>query len=194
MAPRIPLLENSEAAGRTSEIYSRVQEQLGMVPNLYRVMGHSPAALSAYLAMNEHLASSSLSGALREKIALAVSQRNRCGYCLSAHTMIATGMEGVPEAEAMLARDGRGRDQHETALLELAGSIVDRRGWIGDEALDQARTAGVTNSELVEIVALVATLTFSNYMNHLAHTPLDFPAAQNLPAEGPAPRQGAEGA
>lgn len=184
MTPRIKPLDPATAAGPVREIFDEVKAGIGMVPNLYRVLGHSPAALSAYLAINEKLESALLAAAVREKIALAVSQRNRCGYCLSAHTMVASKMFGVPEAELKLAREARGSDDHETALLSLAAQIVESRGWLADDVIGKARAAGVTDGEFVEVVALVAALTFSNYANHLARTPLDFPRAPDLPVEG----------
>jgi uncharacterized peroxidase-related enzyme len=181
---RIQPLDPATTTGPAREIFDGVKAKTGMVPNLYRVLGHSPAALAAYLAINEKLEGSILGHAVREKVALAVSQRNRCGYCLSAHAMIATKMAGVPEAEVAPAREGRGNDEHETALLSLAAQIVENRGWIADELIDESRKAGVTDGEFVEVVALVAALTFSNYTNHLARTPLDFPPAPDLPPEG----------
>ncbi|MGD9548365.1 MAG: carboxymuconolactone decarboxylase family protein [Candidatus Krumholzibacteriia bacterium] len=184
MNARIQPLNPTTTDGQARKIFDGVKEKIGMVPNLYRIMGHSPAALEAYLAINEKLEGSILGPAVREKVALAVSQRNRCGYCLSAHAMIATQMAGVPEPEVALAREARGNDDHETALLALASQIVENRGWIADEVFDRMRGAGVTDGEFVEVVALVAALTFSNYTNHLARTPLDFPPAPDLPPEG----------
>jgi uncharacterized peroxidase-related enzyme len=181
MTPRIQPLELSTASGPTQAIFASVKAKLGMVPNLYRVLGHSPAALSAYLAINDSMANSILSATLREKVALAVSQRNQCRYCLSAHLLIAAKMLGVPAAELALAREGRGSDGHETALLSLAVQIVQDRGLVSEATIAAARAAGVTDGEMVEIVALVAAMTFSNYVNHLAHTPIDFPVAPDLP-------------
>jgi uncharacterized peroxidase-related enzyme len=183
MNPRIQPLDPETTGGAARALFDEAKEKIGMVPNLYRVLGHSPAALGAYLAINEKLEQASLSGAVREKVALAVSQRNQCGYCLSAHAMIATRMYGVTAEGVTSAREARGADSHETALLELAARVVENRGWITDPALAAAREAGVTDGELMEIIALVAALTLSNYANHLARTPLDFPPAPNLPAE-----------
>ena len=184
MNPRIPLLDPATASGTIKDIFTATQGKMGMIPNLYRVLGHSPAALSAYLTINDQLARASLSAVVREKIALVVSQRNRCGYCISAHSLMANKMLGVPETEVTLAREGRGADAHETALLTVAARMVENRGWLSDAEVAAARADGVTDPEFVEIVALVAALTFSNYTNHLAHTPLDFPPAPDLPEEG----------
>jgi len=183
MSVRIQPLDHETATGPARDIFDSVKAKIGMVPNLYRVLGHSPAALSAYLSINDRLAQASLPPALREKVALTVSQANGCGYCLSAHTMIADKMLGVPESEILAAREGKGVDARESAVLALAARVVESRGRVSGDELNQARAAGVTEGAIIEVVALVAALTFSNYINHVAGTEIDFPRAPNLPVE-----------
>ena len=65
-----------------------VKKQLGSVPNLFRVVANSPAALEGYLGLNTALSKGSLDAKTRERIAIAVAEVNGCGYCLSAHTYI----------------------------------------------------------------------------------------------------------
>ncbi len=182
MSARIPPLDPASTTGPVRETFDATQAKIGMVPNLYRVMGHSPAALGAYLALNQQLAGGVLGAPLREKIALAVSQRNACGYCLSAHTAIAR-MAGVDPDGIAAARDARAQDPREAAALTLAAKLVDARGWVSDTELAELRKAGLSDADLIEVVAVVAALTFSNYVNHLARTPIDFPLAPNLPSE-----------
>ncbi len=61
------------------------------------------------------------------------------------------------------------------AVLKLAQSIVVQRGELGPTGLDQARAAGLTDGDIVETVAHVARNIFSNYLNHMAGTVIDFP-------------------
>ncbi len=182
MAVRIKPLDPKTTTGPSREIFDRVQAKIGMVPNLYRTLGHSPAALSAYLALNEKLQEAKLGPALREKIALAIAQTNGCGYCISAHSMLARKV-GVDDNGIAEARSGRSSDKREAGALALAVKLVTERGWISDEQLAEVRAAGLSDAELVEVVALVAAHTFSNYTNHLAHTEIDFPKASKLPGE-----------
>lgn len=182
MSARIPPLDPNTTSGPARDIFDSVKGKIGMVPNLYRVLGHSPAALSAYLALNERLTGAKLGPALREKIALAISQENACGYCLSAHTLLAT-RSGVAPSDVLQAREGHAADPREAAVLRLAVELVKERGRISDQELAKVRAAGLTDGEILEVVALVATLTFSNYVNHVARTPIDFPVAPNLPEE-----------
>jgi hypothetical protein len=54
----IPTVENSVAASKP--LLAAVHKQLGVVPNLMKLLGHNPAALDGYL---------SLSGALGKPLA-----------------------------------------------------------------------------------------------------------------------------
>jgi uncharacterized peroxidase-related enzyme len=180
MTTRIPPLDPKSTLGPAREIFDKLQAKVGAVPNLYRVLGQSPAALGAYVALNEALARAKLEPALREKIALAVAQRNGCGYCVSAHSFLAK-RGGIDPGGITEARAGRSADPHEAAVLVLALRLVENHGRLSDAELAEARAAGLTDGELVEIVALVAANTFSNYLNLVAGTPIDFPVAPDLP-------------
>jgi len=68
------------------------------VPNLIRVLGTAPAALEGYLNFGSALGGGSLNVRVREQIALAVAERNLCGYCLSAHTFLG-GKVGLTEKD-----------------------------------------------------------------------------------------------
>ena len=180
MSERIPLLDPTNAPSPVSETFAAVKAKIGMVPNLYRVMGQSPAALNAYLSMGAALETASLELPLREKLALAISQKNGCAYCLSAHSAIAK-MAGVSPDAIRDARAGRAPAGREAAAVALAVALVERQGWIDDAELAAFRAKGLTDGEILEVVALVAQTTFSNYTNHVAHTPIDFPLAEDLP-------------
>ena len=54
-------------------------------------------------------------------------------------------------------------------------AINEERGHIDDAALDAARGAGLTDAEIVETVFLVALNVFTNYLNSVAQTTIDFP-------------------
>jgi len=151
-----------------------VQAKLGAVPNLFRVLGNAPSALNGYLAFGAALADGGFDPKLRERIALAIAESNQCGYCLSAHTFIGRklGLTGQDMADA---RNANAADERTAAVLKLARSIVVQRGELGTAGLERARAAGLTDGEIVETVANVALNIFSNYVNHVAGTIVDFP-------------------
>ena len=97
---RIPFpatIESAPAASRP--MLEAVKKQLGVAPNLFRLVASSPAALEGYLGMSGALAKGALPAATRERIALAVAEINGCGYCLSAHAYIGKNLARLDEAE-----------------------------------------------------------------------------------------------
>jgi len=160
--------------GKTKKLFDQVEAKLGAVPNLFRVLGNSPAALEGYLNFNDALAGGNFDLKVREQIALTVAESNLCGYCLSAHTFIGekVGLTKKDIADAIHATATIGRID---AILKLARSIVVQRGEVSDSDVEGARIFGLTNGEIVETVANVVLNILTNYVNHVALTLLDFP-------------------
>ena len=171
---RINQLNPSTATGKTRRLFDSVQSKLSLVPNLFRVLGNSPAALEGYLQMSAALGTGALDARVREQIALTVAEINLCSYCLSAHTFIG-GKLGLTEKDMTDARLATAARDKTDAILKLARSIVVQRGEISDVDLKSTRDAGVSDAEIVETVANVAVNIFTNYVNHVARTVVDFP-------------------
>ena len=176
---RIQQLNPKTAQGPSAELFDSVQHKLGMVPNMMRAMGNSPAALGAYLEFSGNLASGSLSSKQREQIALAVGEANSCEYCLAAHSALGK-MAGLTPDEIRDARQGTAVDSKADAMIRFARTLVDARGHVSSEQLQSLRDHGFTDGDVAEIVANVALNLFTNYFNHVAETEVDFPKAENL--------------
>ena len=174
MTPRLPLIDPATATGPKKELLDAVRSKMGVVPNLTRALANSPAALRAYLDFSGALAGASLPARLREQIALTVAEVNACGYCLSAHTAIG-GKLGLSEAQILDARRATAGEPKAAAILRLARKIVLERGEVKDADLRAAREAGVSDAEIAETVATVVLNVFTNWFNHVAGTPIDFP-------------------
>jgi uncharacterized peroxidase-related enzyme len=174
---RIAAIDPSTASAAAKPLLDGVRKGMGVTPNLFRVAAQSPAALEALVSLFGATGKGSFSGCTREAIALAVSETNGCDYCLSAHTAIGRHA-GLSDGALEQARLAESDDARLGALLTLARAIVDRRGRIG-EGLDAARRAGVTDAEVVEVVANVALTTFTNYLNEVAGTDIDFPVVRH---------------
>lgn len=167
---RIPALKNEQFPPQVAPMLDAVNKKLGMIPNMFRTLANAPAALAVYLHASEAIAKGALTAAQREIVALAVGQANECAYCLAAHTMIGKGA-GLSEDAVQAARSGSG-----SAIASLAQKITLTRGNLSDDDIATARAKGVTDEQLLELVALVAINTLTNYVNHIAATEVDFPA------------------
>ncbi len=174
--PRIPTVatvETAPAAARPS--LETVERQLGRVPNLYRVLALSPAALQGYLALDAALRQGALCCETRERIALAIAELNGCDYCLSAHTHIARTVTALDDVEITANRNGASNDLAADAAVRFAVALARTRGAVADAALAAFKAAGHGDAEAIEIAALVALNTLANTVNKLARTEIDFP-------------------
>lgn len=169
----IPSVETSIEASKP--LLAAVKQQLGVVPNLMKLVGHSPAALEGYLSLNGALAKGKLSVQLRERIALAIAEFNGCDYCLSAHSYLAANVAKISGSEIDAARDGRSEDARTAAALHFARRVAEARGRVSDADLAAMRTADFDEASLVEIVLNVALNVLTNYVNNVAATDIDFP-------------------
>lgn len=174
---RIDPIDPKNASSDVKPLLDGVQKGLGVVPNLFRVAAQSPVALEALVALVGATGKGTFDARTREAIALAISEANACDYCLSAHTYLGKHA-GLGDDAIARARDARSDDARLQAILGLTRAIVDHRGRAGS-ALDEARRAGMSDAEIVEIVANVALTTFTNYLNELAGTAIDFPVVHH---------------
>jgi uncharacterized peroxidase-related enzyme len=154
-------------------IFNKLEGALGFVPNLYATYAHSETALENYLTLSN--AKTSLNNKEKEVVNLAVSEVNKCNYCLSAHTAIAK-MNGFKEGEILEFRVGKASfDTKLNALAALAKNITENRGNTDQTVLGNFLNAGYTKANLVDTIVLVGDKTISNYLHSTTKVPVDFP-------------------
>jgi uncharacterized peroxidase-related enzyme len=180
--PRIAAAASIEASPAASQpLLEGVKKQFGSVPNLFRTVAVSPAALQGYLGLNAALAKGKLSAATRERIALTVAEINGCGYCLAAHSYIAKNLAKLEDGEIAANREASSGDPKADAALRFAAKVVEARGHVSDDDVAQVMRAGYDAAEVMEIVAHVALNTLTNYVNEVAKTDIDFPVIAARP-------------
>ncbi|WP_018153064.1 carboxymuconolactone decarboxylase family protein [Leeia oryzae] len=170
---QIPAVDQAPTASQP--LLAAVQQQLGVTPNLMKLVALSPAALEGYLSLNGALAKSSLSVALRERIALAIAEFNQCDYCLSAHSYLGEHVARIPAAEITAARQHESSDAKLSAALQFAYRVAADHGRVSDAELAALRQAGFDDASVIEIVVVVALNILTNYVNNVARTTIDFP-------------------
>jgi uncharacterized peroxidase-related enzyme len=176
---RVTPVSPDKANKEVKDIYSSIEKSMGKVPNIFLNMGNSKAVLEGYLGLSKALNQTSLSPKLREQIALIVSETNQCEYCLSAHTAVAK-IAGLPDQEILLARKGEAKDPKTQAILTFAKTIIDKRGHVTDQDLSKLKSAGINDTELVEIFLTTISTMFTNYFNHITDPTVDFPKVPQL--------------
>jgi uncharacterized peroxidase-related enzyme len=168
-------LPTREAAPVASQgLLEAVQKQLGVLPNMFRLLGQSPAALQGFLGLNGALGKA-LDVRTRERIALSVAQINGCDYCLSAHAYLGLNLAKIGAAEITLNRKGASQDAKASAAVAFAAKVVKSRGKVAAADIRAVKDAGYSEAQIIEIVAVVAENVFTNFVNNVAETDIDFP-------------------
>ncbi|MFO0618532.1 MAG: carboxymuconolactone decarboxylase family protein [Polyangiaceae bacterium] len=156
-----------------------MQKQLGTVPNLFRVVGNSPAGLEGFLGLSGALAKGRLDVKTRNRIAMLVAEQNACDYCLSAHTYLGKNIAKLDEAELTANREAGSADSKAAAALRFAGRVVKERGHVTDADFAAVKAAGFDDAQVIEIVLHVVLNTLTNYVNSVAATDIDFPVVRH---------------
>ena len=181
---RLVPVDPDTATGEARRLLDGVQAQLGMTPNFIRILAHSPKSLEGFLGLYGALGGISLDRGTQERIALATAESNACEYCVSAHTAIGRHA-GLSNREMLLNRRGGAGDGRSAAIVSFARAVNDNLGEITRDEFDAARSAGLTDTEIVEVIAVVALNLFTNILGKATRVEIDFPKVDLL---DPAPR------
>lgn len=174
----IKALSDEAVDERAKETMEEVSKKLGRVPNMYRVMANAPAVLETYTKLNGALSSGSLGSRMAELIALAAAETNGCSYCLSAHTFLGA-KAGLSEVQIMNGRRFFSAEEKEHAGLLFAKKIIDSPKEISPIDAELLKSAGYSGGDILEIVANVVRNLFTNYINIIAGTEVDWPTIVN---------------
>lgn len=162
------------APAASADMLDDVAATYGFVPNLYRVLAASPVALATYSGILAALkAGAALTPQEQQLVMLRVSVRNRCEYCVAAHSTVAMGAKVPAETVAALRADGLPTDPTQAALIRFVDRLMEAQGWASEQDQQAFLDAGYTHRHLLDVVSILALKTLSNYTNHMAHTPVD---------------------
>jgi uncharacterized peroxidase-related enzyme len=177
MTARLTPVDPATATGETKAALDAVEKRMGRVPNIFKLMANSPAAVNAYLAFSDALSKGLLDAQMRERIAIAIAETHDCEYCLSAHVAIGKSV-GLSDDELAKARQQQSADPKADAAMSFVRDVIVRKGDIIEADLSEARAAGLTDGEVAELIANLALNVFTNYFNLVAKTENDFPKVE----------------
>ncbi|PRA80430.1 carboxymuconolactone decarboxylase family protein [Microbacterium sp. MYb66] len=172
--PNVPLIDRDTATGAVKEQFDQIAAAFGAVPAMFRAVANSPAALTSMWGAFGAYGVGVLGPALGEQIAVAVADRNSCGYCLAAHTALGK-KAGLSRDELSAAQSGESDDPRTAALLAFVLKLVDERGQVSSADVDAVRAHGWEDGQIVEAIGQVALNLFTNYVNIALDVPIDFP-------------------
>ena len=170
---RLPLHTLESAPEGSRAALEASAKAWGFVSNLHGTLAESPAALVGYDTLFAGIAKSTLTPVEQQVVFLTVSTFHDCSYCTAGHTYLARAAGMDEDSLRALRAEALPADPRLAILSDFARKVVETRGNPGDAAVGGFIAAGFTTANVLDVVAMVAAKTISNYVNHLTHTPLE---------------------
>ena len=143
-----------------------VEQKIGFIPNVMRVLSRRPAEFRAFMAYHDVLmdGESGLSKAEREMIVVATSGMNHCQYCVVAHGAILRIRSKNPLIADQVAVNYRQADitPRERAMLDYAMKVSRNSSEVTQADRDIAKKAGLTDEDIWDIASIAAFFAMSN--------------------------------
>ena len=150
-------------------------KDFGMIPNLHAVMAESPNLLEGYKALHVLAQSSSLDKNELTVVWQTINVEHACHYCVPAHSAIASMMQVDDDITESLRNETPLKSAKLEVLRDTTLSMLRQRGVIADGVLSAFYAAGYTRQNLLDVVLVMSQKVMSNYVNHIADTPVDEP-------------------
>jgi uncharacterized peroxidase-related enzyme len=163
------------STGEAHALLAGAKAKLGFLPNMYGYMAKLPPVLATYLTSYDAFRTQSgFTPAEQETVFLTISRVNGCSYCTAAHSMLADKKSGVPADSLAALRAGTDLpDAKLQALASFTAAMVLTRGNPEKAAVDAFLAAGYGERQVLAVILAISCKTLSNYVNHMAGTPVD---------------------
>jgi len=175
--PRTIALTPEQVPAESKQTLDAFTKNIGFTPNMMAAFAQSPIAFNAWATLLGSL-SKALDVKTRDSIGLCVSEVNGCDYCLTVHSFTAEHMAKLPAEDIILARNGHATDPKRDAAVQLARKVIETRGKVSDADLQTVRDAGYSDANIMEIIALAAMYSLTNFFNNVFDPEKDFPAVK----------------
>lgn len=147
----------------------------GYIPNLIGLLANSPTALETYQTVGAINRRNSLTPTEREVVQITAAVTNGCGFCVAGHTAISIKQIKMPEDVLNALRQGTPieSDAKLDTLAKFTLAVIQFKGKVGQELLDDFFAAGYTAENALDVVLGVSLATLCNYANNLINTPIN---------------------
>lgn len=174
---RLTSIQPENATDKTADLFGAIKKAMGKVPNAYQTIGIAPEMLAQALQHNAALAKGSLNKKELEAINLLVSEISGCDYCLAAHTLMAKKAGFSSEQIHALRRGEYAEEAQLDALVKFAQTLVTTTGTLPEADVAALRNAGFSDQQVIEIISAISAILFTNMVNRVNDTVVDFPKA-----------------
>jgi AhpD family alkylhydroperoxidase len=150
-----------------------LQGVFGMIPNIAGAMSTSPVLIGSLVGLFQQVHGGSFSEAQIQVLLLTNAVTNSCAWAVAFHTALAL-KAGVESADVQAIRDCQTpRSPKSSALSTLARTLIEKRGRLEDLDVSRFLQAGFDNAHLLEVIAVVAASTITNYTGNVTRPPVE---------------------
>ncbi|MEW6996776.1 carboxymuconolactone decarboxylase family protein [Colwelliaceae bacterium BS250] len=155
------------------QIMRTLETNLGFIPNVFAIIAESPSALKGLVDLHTCFTDSTFTAQEQQIILLATSTENECVYCVAGHTAFAKSI-GMDDGIVQAMRNKQVVPHHRfNALSNTVRALIQCRGQISAEQLNNFFAVGYTKAQLLELVMGICVKTFTNYISNALTIPLD---------------------
>jgi alkylhydroperoxidase family enzyme len=170
-----PVHTIESAPERSKPALKQLQSAFGMIPNIAGAMATSPVLINCLVALFSNVHGGSFTEAQVQTVLLTDAVTNASTWAVAFHTALAL-KEGIDPADVQAIREGRSpKDSKLAALSALAKTMIEKRGRLDDQDVDRFIAAGFGKDHALEVIAIVAASTITNYTGSITKPPLEAP-------------------
>src|ERR1700722_6359963 len=170
-----PVHTIDSAPARSKPALRQLQSAFGMIPNIAGAMATSPVLINSLVGLFGNVHGGTFTEAQVQTVLLTDAVTNAAEWAVAFHTALAL-KEGLDPADVQAIREGRlPKDGNLAALSALAKTMIEKRGHLDDQDADRFLAAGFSKDHLLEVIAIVAASTITNYTASITKPPLEAP-------------------
>jgi alkylhydroperoxidase family enzyme len=171
--PNYPIYSIASAPEKSRPALEQMQQAFGVVPNIAGAIANSPKLINSLVGLFQQVHSPGLTEPENQIVLLTDAVTNSSTYAVAFHTTLAL-QQGISSEEIAAIRERRlPTDRRFAALSKLAKTLIEKRGHLSERELDSFIAAGFTKEEILEVIAIVAASTITNYVGTIANPPLE---------------------
>ena len=167
-------IQTIESAPEGSKVpLEKLQRTFGMVPNIAGVIANSPVLANIFVDLFEGVHGGTLTEAEIQTVLLTNAVTNASTWAVAFHSVLAQ-KQGLDSADVHAIREGRTPLAPRYAALSVfARNLIEKRGHVGEEAITAFRSAGFKPEQALEVLAVSAASTITNYAGSIAEPPVE---------------------
>jgi AhpD family alkylhydroperoxidase len=151
----------------------KLRETFGMVPNVAGVIANSPVLAKIFVPLFAGVHAGTFTEAEIQTMLLTNAVTNSCAWAVAFHSYLAL-KAGLDPADVQAIRDRRAPSEPRYAALSVyARSLIEQRGHVGDPAVKAFLAANFKLDQALEVLAVSAASTITNYALSIAEPPLE---------------------